>query len=290
MIKKKMSLRSGCVLEFGAGRPLVMGIVNATPDSFYPGGRTPDPEAALTRAMALLDEGADILDIGGESSRPGSAYVDEETELSRVVPLVKAIRALSPVPLSVDTRKAAVAAAAAAEGADIVNDISALADDPAMARLCAREGLAVVLMHKRGTPATMQAAPSYADPAGEVLAELRAAVDAALAAGVPADAIMVDPGIGFGKRLPDNLELLRSLARFSMGVYPVVAGLSMKSFLGELTGKPVGARLAATVASSCAAALLGADVLRVHDAAAARDALAVMAALGPWGGTALGMA
>ncbi len=261
-----------------------MGILNVTPDSFWAGSRVPEADAAARTALSMLRAGASILDIGGESTRPGSAYLSPEEELSRVVPAVRAVRAaaaaegLDPV-LSVDTRKATVARAALEAGADMVNDVSALEDDPGLAGLCAELGVPVVLMHKKGVPSTMQDAPWYGDCASEVRDYLLAAADRARAAGIPGDRILLDPGIGFGKRLEDNLDLLARLADLRAGGYPVVVGLSRKSFLGALTGKPVEERLAGSIAAACAAFLGGADVFRVHDVPETADALRVLGAI-----------
>ncbi|HRY80580.1 MAG TPA: dihydropteroate synthase [Spirochaetia bacterium] len=261
-----------------------MGILNATPDSFWEGSRVSGAEAAARTALAMLRAGASILDIGGESTRPGSAYLSAEEEIARVEPAIRAVRAaaaaegLDPV-LSVDTRKAAVARAALEAGADLVNDVSALEDDPDLAGLCAERGVPVILMHKKGVPATMQNAPWYEDCAGEVRDYLLAAADRARAAGIPGDRILLDPGIGFGKRLEDNLDLLGRLAELRAHGYPVVVGLSRKSFLGALTGRAVEERLAGSIAAACAAFLGGADVFRVHDVPETVDALKVFGAI-----------
>lgn len=262
----------------------MMGILNVTPDSFWEGSRISGAEAAARTALAMLRAGASILDIGGESTRPGSAYVPEEEEIARVEPAIRAVRAaaaaegLDPV-LSVDTRKAAVARAALEAGADMVNDVSALEDDPDLAGLCAERGAPVILMHKKGIPATMQEAPWYEDCAREVRDYLVSAAARARAAGVPGDRILLDPGIGFGKRLEDNLDLLARLAELRSCGYPVVVGLSRKSFIGALTGRPVEERLPGSIAAACAAVLGGADVFRVHDVPETVDALAVFGAI-----------
>ena len=257
--------------------PLVMGIVNVTPDSFYEPSRRVCAIRAAEAALAMEAEGAAIVDLGGESTRPGSAAVGETEELERVVPAVEAIRARSALPLSVDTRKAAVAAAALAAGADIVNDVSALGD-AAMAGLVARSGAALVLMHMRGEPATMQEAPAYGDCAAEVAAYLEAAASRAAAAGVAREAIVLDPGIGFGKRLEDNLELIAHLGLVAELGFPVLVGLSRKSFVGALTGRDAEGRLAGSLGAACAAFAAGARIFRVHDVAATVDALAAFSA------------
>jgi dihydropteroate synthase len=264
---------------FALGRgPLVMGIVNVTADSFYPTSRSPTAALAAEAALAMEAEGAAMIDLGGESTRPGSEYVGEAEELERVVPAVEAIRARTAIPISIDTRKAAVAAAALDAGADIINDVSALEADPAMAALAARSGAAVVLMHMRGDPRTMQEAPVYADCAAEVAGYLGAAARRALAAGIARDRIILDPGIGFGKRLEDNLDLIARLGLIVDLGYPVLVGLSRKAFVGAVTGRGVEGRLAGSLGAACAAYAAGARVFRVHDVAATVDALAAYAA------------
>ncbi len=266
------------------GRPfLLMGIVNVTPDSFSDGGRFLDPGAAVAHGRSLAAEGADILDIGAESSRPGSDPVPPEEELRRLLPVVRGLReALPEVPLSVDTTKAAVAEAALDAGADMVNDISAGTFDPAVVPLCARRRAPLVLMHLRGTPKTMQEAPFYEDPVAEVLGELAARVEAARAEGLGPGYLVVDVGIGFGKRVQDNLALLRNLPVFASLGLPLLVGVSRKSLVGALTGAPVGGRLPGTLAFHAAALLGGARLFRVHDVAAHRQALLCAAALLPF--------
>jgi dihydropteroate synthase len=261
------------------GRAAVMGIVNVTPDSFFDGGRTATPDAAMAHARRLIAEGADLLDVGGESTRPGARPVAADEELARVLPVVTALRAETDLPISIDTTKSAVAAAALAAGADIVNDVSAGRLDPAMLPLAARHGAVVVLMHMQGTPATMQEAPAYDDVVAEVAAFLAARARAAEAAGIAAERIWVDPGIGFGKRLEHNLELLAHLERLCALGYPVLVGVSRKSFLAALTGEPVERRLAGSLAAAVSAAARGARIVRVHDVAATRGALAVATAV-----------
>ncbi len=265
--------------------PLVMGILNATPDSFFLESRVEPGTDAVARARAMVAAGADLLDVGGESSRPGSDYVDADEEIARVVPVIRAIRAFSDIPISIDTRKLAVAREAVAAGADMINDISALRDDPDLAPFAAERGLPVVLMHMRGTPRTMQQNPHYGDVVTEVLAELSAMADAAMAAGVARDRIIIDPGIGFGKRLQDNLVLLRSIERFTATGFPVLIGASRKSFIGALAAaegsqpRPPEERLAGTLAVHLHAAAAGAHILRVHDVAETVQALRVSGAL-----------
>jgi dihydropteroate synthase len=274
----RIGLPRGRFLELGS-TPLVMGIVNCTPDSFFAGSRAASVQDACERALAMEAAGAAIVDLGGESTRPGSDYVSEAEEIERVLPVVMAIRERSGLPISVDTRKAAVARLALEAGADIVNDISALEDDPAMAGLAAASGAALVLMHKRGEPKTMQAAPDYADAVAEVRGYLGRRAELALAAGVPRDRIVLDPGFGFGKRYEDNLDLLIHLAEISGAGYPVLVGLSRKSFLGTATGRGVGERLAATAAAQTVAMLSGAAIVRAHDVAEALDAARLVGAL-----------
>lgn len=252
-----------------------MGIVNVTPDSFYGGGRAATLEGALALARRLIADGADLLDVGGESTRPGARPIAASEERARVVPVVAALRRETAVPISIDTTKAEVAAAALAAGADMVNDVSAGRFDPAMLPLVAERGAAVVLMHMQGTPATMQEAPAYDDVVAEVAEFLAARAAAARAAGVAAARIWIDPGIGFGKRPEHNLALLAHLERLTAQGYPVLVGASRKAFLGTLTGDAVEGRLAASLAAAVLAVSHGARVVRVHDVAATRRALAV---------------
>ncbi len=256
-----------------------MGIVNVTPDSFSDGGAYAAPEAALAHARRLIAEGADVIDVGGESTRPGSLPIDAAVELARVVPVVAALRAETTVPISVDTTKAEVAAAALAVGADMVNDVSAGRFDAGMLPLVAARGAAIVLMHMQGVPATMQDAPAYGDVVGEVREFLAERAAAACAAGVAAERVWIDPGIGFGKRHEHNLALLAGLERLVDLGYPVVLGASRKGFLGALTGASAHARLPASLAAAVCAAAHGARVVRVHDVAATRHALAVADAI-----------
>lgn len=265
-------------LELGR-RTLIMGILNVTPDSFFPGSRVADLGPAVERAVEMEAAGADLLDVGGESTRPGAAPVDPQEEARRVVPLIREIRRRSQVPLSVDTRHAGVARQALEAGADLLNDISGLSHDPGMAALAAESGAPVVLMHMRGEPRTMQQHAQYGDTVGEVIRELRAAVRAALEAGIDPQRIVVDPGIGFAKGAEDNLRLLARLPSLGSLGYPLLVGLSRKSFLGQVTGRPVEGRLAATVAAHVLAVLGGADILRVHDVAEAVEAVKVVDAV-----------
>ena len=260
-------------------RPLVMGIINCTPDSFLPSSRSPEPEVALETAKRMIREGADLLDIGGESSRPGATYLEAREEIERIIPVIKALRRFSDIPISVDTRKAAVARAAFAAGADILNDISSLADDPELAGVAADAGATVVLMHKRGDPVDMQRNPSYEDTLGEIIQDLGEGIARARAAGIPDERIILDPGIGFGKRQEDNLLILKELRTFTELGFPLLVGHSRKSFLGKITGREPEERLAASLAAGVIAQQNGAAILRVHDVAATRDALRVVAAI-----------
>ena len=257
--------------EIPLDRPRIMGILNVTPDSFSDGGRWTAVDAAVKHGLELIAEGADILDIGGESTRPGAASVPEYEERRRVIPVIEELTRQAQVPVSVDTRQATVARAALAAGAVIVNDVTALAD-PAMTTAVCDAGAGVVLMHMRGTPADMQRDPHYADVVAEVSDFLKARRNAAMAAGIGRERIVVDPGLGFGKTTAHNLALLAALARLA-DVAPVLVGASRKRFIGEITGAPVEKRLAGSVAVALWCAAHGAAVLRVHDVAATVAAL-----------------
>ncbi len=262
--------------------PRLMGIVNVTPDSFSDGGRFFDAKAAIAHARRLIAEGADVLDIGGESTRPGAQPVGEAEEIARVVPVIEAIRRESPIPISIDTMKPAVARAAVAAGATMWNDVTALAFAPDSMATAASLGCDVVLMHMRGEPRTMQAAPRYDDVVAEVAAYLAGRADAAMAAGVAWDRIWLDPGIGFGKAAEHSLALLRNLDRIVAFGFPVLVGVSRKSAIARIAGDSSGEqqRLGGSVAAALAAADAGAAMLRVHDVAETRQALAVAAAIG----------
>jgi dihydropteroate synthase len=247
------------------GRTLVMGILNVTPDSFSDGGKFPDAAAAVEHGRRLLADGADIVDVGGESSRPGAAPVPEEEELRRVVPVVEGLAREKGAVISVDTCKARVAEEAVAAGAAIINDISALRSDPRMAEVAARTGAGVVLMHMKGTPKDMQENPAYGDVVGEIAAFLAGRGEAARRAGVSGEAIAYDPGIGFGKTPAHNLELVRRLAEFRGLGGPILVGPSRKSFIGAVLDLPPAGRLEGTAAVVALAVAGGADVVRVHD-------------------------
>lgn len=258
-------------------RPLLMGVVNITPDSFSDGGKFLDPKAALAHARRLLEEGADILDIGGESSRPGAAPVAEAEELKRILSVLENLRVN--VPVSVDTRRPAVMRAALAAGASMINDIDALAAPGALDAVADSE-CAVCLMHKKGDPATMQEAPRYDDVVAEVRVFLEKRILQCERKKIAKDRITIDPGFGFGKTVEHNLVLLKRLPELAALGVPVVAGWSRKSTLGAITGRPVTERLAASLAAALLAVQHGAKILRVHDVRETRDALAVMQALG----------
>lgn len=258
--------------------PRIMAILNVTPDSFSGDGLLKQRDAVLRRAEAAVSEGAHVLDLGGESSRPGAEPVSEAEELDRVIPVVEALAGWE-VPVSVDTVKPAVMAAAVAAGAAMVNDINALRAPGALAAV-ANSDAAVCLMHMQGAPRTMQAAPSYDDVVAEVQAALAERVAAVRAAGVSPDRILIDPGFGFGKMLAHNVALFRAMPALAT-LAPVLAGVSRKSMLGALTGQPVEARLVASAVAAALAVQAGACCVRVHDVAATRDALAVLAALAP---------
>ena len=257
--------------------PAVMGVVNVTPDSFSDGGLFLDAEAAIAHGRELAEQGAEILDVGGESTRPGAAEVSAEEELARVAPVVAGLAETATV--SIDTSKAAVAAAALDAGASIVNDVTALRHDPEIGGLCAERGAGLVLMHMQGDPRTMQANPVYDDVVDDVKAFLAERLDAAVGAGVAEERIWLDPGIGFGKTLEHNLELLGRLGELRELGRPLVIGTSRKSFLGKIDGSAVGDRLGGTIASSVLALAGGADVLRVHDVAEMAQAAKVATAI-----------
>jgi len=271
-----MSLHCG-KFQLKLDRPLVMGIVNVTPDSFFDGGKHLHCDAALAHVQQLIAEGADILDIGGESTRPGAKPVSIQEELDRVLPIIEGLRGAS-VPISIDTFKPEVMRAAIAAGAQMVNDINALQDTVAMNAI-ADSDVAVCLMHKQGTPPTMQEQPRYQDVVAEVSAFLSGRISAAEAAGIQRDRIVIDPGFGFGKTLAHNLALLRELRKLTEPGVPVLAGLSRKSMLGALTGQDVTQRLPASVAAVLIAVQRGANIVRVHDVRATVDALKILRAV-----------
>jgi len=260
-------------------RTALMGIVNVTPDSFSDGGRYFEPAQAISHGVKLVEEGADIIDVGGESTRPGARPVSGREEMERVIPVIRGLRRELSAPISVDTYKADVARAALDEGADMVNDISALRFDPAMAPLVAAEKVPVVLMHMRGTPRTMQRRPHYRDVVEEVKEFLRDQIRFAVQAGVDLERIIIDPGIGFGKELEHNLALLRALPALADLGRPVLVGPSRKTFIGKILDVGPEERLEGSLAAAVAAVLGGASVIRTHDVKEARRAIRVADAM-----------
>jgi dihydropteroate synthase len=266
------------VLRFD--RPLVMGIVNVTPDSFSDGGQFADSQAAIAHGLDLVRQGADILDIGGESTRPGSQPVPLDEEMRRVVPVIRDLAGQVHIPISVDTSKAAVAREAIAAGAAIVNDVTALQGDPAMLTITRESRAAAILMHMQGTPATMQADPRYDDVVADVYEFLRRRLDEVEAAGIPRERLAIDPGIGFGKRHLHNLTLLARLERFQSLGRPLCLGVSRKGFIGKEIGRGVTDSMVGSVAAACHAMASGsAQILRVHDVAATVDAVKMFDAI-----------
>ncbi len=277
-------MQIGARLFDGAG-PFLMGVINATPDSFSDGGRYLEPERAVAQAERLAGEGADLIDLGGESTRPGAEPVDAAEERRRVVPVIERLRAAGfALPISVDTSKVEVARAALEAGADLVNDVTGLRD-PLLAELVARAGVPVVLMHTRGTPREMATRTNYADLLGEVAEELRAALGRAAAAGIAADRTILDPGLGFAKTPAQTVELLARVGELKALGRPLLVGPSRKRFIGELTGATAEARLPGTLAAVTACVLAGVELIRVHDVAAARQASQVAKALRDAGGS-----
>lgn len=272
----------GRLIVPGGGPPRIMGVVNVTPDSFSDGGRLSSPDAAAAHAARLEAEGADLIDLGGESSRPGADVVPLDEEIRRVVPAVEAIVAAVSIPVSVDTVKTEVARLAIKAGAVVINDIAALTGDPAMTRLAADTGAGVVLMHMAGTPQTMQINPRYDDVVAEVYEWLARRVEAVEAEGIPRARIALDPGIGFGKKFAHNLTLLRNLNRFASLGCAVLIGTSRKGFLGRITGRPLDQLSTASAVSALTAAVGGASVVRVHDVGPTADAIKVWTAQHGW--------
>jgi dihydropteroate synthase len=278
-----MDLR-GCTLDL-RGRtldlriPRVMGILNLTPDSFYAGSRVAGAVATRERALAMVEAGADLLDLGAMSSRPGSAPVTAEEEIARLVPALCAVRAAVDVPLSIDTYRSEVARAATDAGADLLNDITGLRESSELADIAAEHGLGLVVMHMRGTPRTMQRDTEYDDVVREVADFLRGAVERAVAAGVARERVIVDPGIGFGKDVEGNLALLQRLGELAALGQPVLVGASRKSFIGRLLGIEIDERLSGSLAAAVAAVLRGAHILRVHDVRETVQAVRLAAAI-----------
>ncbi len=260
--------------------PRLMGVLNVTPDSFSDGGRYFEPAAAVEHGLRLAAAGADLLDVGGQSTRPGAAPIDAEEELRRVLPVVVALCRQTDVPISIDTSSAEVAAECLAAGAEVVNDVTALTADDRLPALAAESGCGVCAMHMQGTPRTMQIHPQYGDVVEDVHAWLAARRDALAAAGLARDRIALDPGIGFGKTTAHNLDLLRNLSRFRDLGCPLLIGVSRKAFIGQVIGDPVADRTGGTIGAVLAAARQGVEVLRVHDVALARQALLLFEAAG----------
>jgi dihydropteroate synthase len=276
-----LTLPRGRSLELGP-RTLIMGIVNVTPDSFSDGGRFPDSAAAAEHALKLAEQGADILDVGGESTRPGAQPVSAAHEAARVVPVIEKIAAACDAPISVDTTKVEVAREALAAGAAIVNNITGLHGDPELARVAAEFSAPVIVMHIKGTPRNMQQNPTYDDLIGEITGYLRRSIAIAERNGVPAAQIIVDPGIGFGKTVRHNLEIMARLREFETLGRPILVGTSRKSTIGQVTGKPVGQRLFGTAATVAICIANGAHVVRVHDVAEAADVAKMSDAICRW--------
>ena len=259
--------------------PLVMGVLNVTPDSFSDGGTHVTVAQAVDHARQMQAQGADIIDIGAESSRPGAEPINEREELRRLIPVVEAVRKVVSLPISVDTTKAAVARSAIQAGAVIVNDISALQGDPVMARLVAETGVAVVLMHMQGTPQTMQQSPRYGNVVEEVTAFLQQRAQVAIACGISPSQIVLDPGFGFGKLQEHNLQMLAEFETFTTLGYPVLAGVSRKQFIGNLIRQPVHEREFGNAGAVAVAVLKGAHIIRVHDVRAMKDTATVVSAI-----------
>ena len=260
-----MKLR-GKALELGR-RTLIMGILNITPDSFSDGGRFADYERALAQAFELISAGADILDVGGESTRPGSDPVPLPVELERVIPVIRAVRESSDIPISIDTNKSEVALQSLAAGADIINDVSSLRFDPAMVRVAAESGAPVIMMHMLGAPRTMQVNPVYESVISEIIAFLEQRMKFAVQNGIERSQIIVDPGIGFGKTVTHNLNIMRDLDCFSCMDRPIMLGASRKRFIGKILGRPEGERELGTAVVNAFGIAAGAHILRVHDVA-----------------------
>ena len=261
-------------------RPLIMGILNVTPDSFYDGGKYYPQDVAVTHALRLTDEGADIIDVGGESTRPYSDVTSAEEELRRIIPVIKAVRERSSVFLSVDTYKAPVAREAVSAGADMINDVSGLTFDPEVGTVAAQSGVPVVIMHTKGKPKEMQVSPGYDDVIREIKEFFADRISFARQCGVDDQNIILDPGIGFGKRLQDNLMIIKELRRFKELGYPILIGTSMKSFIGKLEESPdLDERTEGTLASLALSLWNGADIVRVHDVKKARKVLRLVHAV-----------
>lgn len=259
-----LRLSDGRLITLGE-RTVVVGVLNVTPDSFSDGGQNLDPSRAVDRALEMESEAADLIEVGGESTRPGAPQLPVDEELSRVLPVLRGLAGRLRIPIAIDTYKREVAAAAIAEGASIINDVSALRFDPDLAGVAAREHAALVLMHMRGEPATMQTMPPSSDIFAEINLDLEKAIQSAQNRGVSRERLIADPGIGFGKTLEQNLAIINNLDRFAALDLPLMIGTSRKSFVGRITGQPASERLIGTAASVAAAIIRGAHIIRVHD-------------------------
>lgn len=262
-----------------SSRTHIMGILNITPDSFSDGGRFFKFNDAVRRGMKMAEEGADIIDIGGESTRPGSDPVTLEEELSRVIPVIESLAKRTDIPISIDTYKANVAKQALDAGAQMINDISALRYDPAMRKIAAQYNVPVVLMHIQGTPKNMQQNPSYEDVIGEIAGYLKESIQIAMEVGIEKEKIIIDPGIGFGKRLEDNLNILKNLKKFSILNCPILIGCSRKFFIGKILNLPADERLEGSLAALAVAVMNGANLVRVHDVKESKRVLEVVDAI-----------
>jgi dihydropteroate synthase len=260
-------------------RTLVMGVLNVTPDSFYDGGRYHKFHDAVTHAMRMAEEGADIIDVGGESTRPYSNPLPLDEELKRVIPVIDILSKELEIPISVDTYKSEVAVRALEAGAAMVNDISAMRFDPAMGNIVAAAGVPIILMHMKGTPKNMQTNPTYKDLLGEIMEFLQWAADQAVSMGIQRELIIIDPGIGFGKSFDDNLVILRDLRRFSSIGYPILVGTSNKAFIGHVLGSPVESRDTGTIATIAAAVMNGVHIIRAHKVRAAKETVTIIDAI-----------
>ena len=268
----------GKALELGR-RTLIMGVLNITPDSFSDGGRFADYERAIAHAFKLISAGADILDVGGESTRPGSDPVPGPVELERVIPVIRAVRESSDIPISIDTNKSEVALQSLAAGADIINDVSSLRFDPGMARVAAESGAPLILMHMLGAPRTMQINPVYESVISQIIAFLEERMKFAVKNGIERSQIIVDPGIGFGKTVTHNLNIIRDLDSFSCMDRPIMLGASRKRFIGKILGRPEGERELGTAVVNAFGIAAGAHILRVHDVAFHREAVGLAEAV-----------
>ncbi len=279
MALQALVLTSSRIISFD--RPLVMGVLNVTPDSFSDGGAYRSREQAITHALRMIEEGADIIDIGGESTRPGAAPVSAEEERSRVVPIISALRLASGVAISIDTTKAQVASEALRAGADIINDISALRFDPEMAGVAVTSGAPVVLMHMKGTPRDMQQSPHYDDCVAEIGRFFDERIEFCIGSGIAQSRLILDPGIGFGKRVEDNLDILGRLAEFTKFGRPLLVGASRKSFIAKVhaANSAPADRVGGSLAAALVAVIHGANIVRVHDVAATVEALRLLKAI-----------